>query len=452
MSDIHGQARDFARLMGPPKGTQPLFLRQGIVAGIEMGTVALYFSDNTFAAGGVSFLTSYQPQIGDTVWVVKNGPDNIVLGPVQGSGSEAESWHYIGQTEIGEPAFENGWTNFGGAYENAAFYMDPDGIVHLKGLIKFPTASGAKSITAFTLPDPYRPEYRVRAVMVAASTVATAGFWMTDIFPDGKVQFVGAGNGNDIGRYCSLSGVSFMAKGLVEYDRIHEWTPFGLTHGVWTWDADIENHTPPGVWDRWDGLMRARGRFHNGTNTVVALAPERSCKHRWNKLFASACFDGTLQLQPVRLDLRTEQRVFIRASTSLNQELTVEGLQWMADIPESYWTELDLISSWQNYSVSGDPQGKWGPAGYFKDGYGHVHLRGLISSGVTTTGTVFTNLPVDCCPERDEVFAAMSGGGNASRLEVKPNGQVLIRDIALGNNDYLSLDMIHFKANPNYTL
>lgn len=60
-----------------------------------------------------------------------------------------ESWHMVGGA--GEPAFQNGWMNYGGQ-SDAAFFKDSSGIVHLTGTVKSGTA-----ITAFILPPGYRP-------------------------------------------------------------------------------------------------------------------------------------------------------------------------------------------------------------------------------------------------------------------------------------------------------
>lgn len=61
---------------------------------------------------------------------------------------QVEEWHEVGSS--GEPAFENGWVNYAGA---AAFYKDPWGVVHIKGLIK----TGTSGTVCFTLPEGYRP-------------------------------------------------------------------------------------------------------------------------------------------------------------------------------------------------------------------------------------------------------------------------------------------------------
>jgi hypothetical protein len=70
-----------------------------------------------------------------------------------------EAWHVIGAP--GEPGFDGGTTNFGplgpGANtEEAAFFKDKQGIVHLKGLVNT-AASGTESGILFRLPAGYRP-------------------------------------------------------------------------------------------------------------------------------------------------------------------------------------------------------------------------------------------------------------------------------------------------------
>lgn len=66
-------------------------------------------------------------------------------------GIMGENWHEIGSPN--EPAFQNGWVNYGGSFATAAFYKDFLGIVHLKGLVK----SGTIAAVAFVLPAGYRP-------------------------------------------------------------------------------------------------------------------------------------------------------------------------------------------------------------------------------------------------------------------------------------------------------
>ena len=76
-----------------------------------------------------------------------------------------DDWHEVGAS--GEPAFQNGWVNFGGAEATAAFRKDGEGTVHIKGLIKLGTLASA----AFTLPVGYRPLLHQTIATIAASAL-----------------------------------------------------------------------------------------------------------------------------------------------------------------------------------------------------------------------------------------------------------------------------------------
>lgn len=93
-----------------------------------------------------------------------------------------------------------------------------------------------------------------------------------------------------------------------------------------------------------------------------------------------------------------------------------------------------LINSWVNFG------GTRNPAGYFKDPFGIVHLRGLITSG--TIGTVAFTLPAKYRPANDELMATVSNALFGA-VDINPNGDVTP---AIGNNTYVSLDGLTFRA------
>lgn len=97
---------------------------------------------------------------------------------------------------VGNPAFANAWVNFGSNWQVAAFWRDPLGWVHLRGIIK----SGTVGSTAFTLPPGYRPP--LSETFVVRSNATTGG---VDVLADGQVQPVTPSNNT----YVSLSGISF---------------------------------------------------------------------------------------------------------------------------------------------------------------------------------------------------------------------------------------------------
>jgi hypothetical protein len=123
----------------------------------------------------------------------------------------AEAWHEVGAG--GEPSFQSGWANLGGAFSTAAFYRDRGGIVHLKGVLDGGTYGGVHQI--FKLPPGYRP---VQDLIFGANSAqnGVAGFVLgrvdvlSDITPGppgetpGRVVPFGGG---DV--YLSLDGISF---------------------------------------------------------------------------------------------------------------------------------------------------------------------------------------------------------------------------------------------------
>lgn len=98
------------------------------------------------------------------------------------------------------------------------------------------------------------------------------------------------------------------------------------------------------------------------------------------------------------------------------------------------WTAATLQNSWVNYGPN------YNPAGYWKDPFGIVHLRGIISSGTMST-TAFT-LPPGYLPANREQFACVSNY-SVGAVEILPTGTVFP---FVGSNVYFSLDGITFRA------
>ena len=455
MSDLYAETRDVGQFL-IPRG-KDLNLRQATVAGIEMGSIQLLFSDGLFPVGGFNFLSSYRPQIGDVVWVLKQGGDNLVLGDIViPGGLVQEPIHYVGQTDYGEPAFQNNWQNYGfdGAftYDSAGFYKDPDGFVHLSGVVKN-TSGSAYNTTIFTLPAGYRPDYTHRTPVSSNAGLFATKLWAIDVQDDGQVKVVTASNnatGGSVKGYLSLEGIRFMAVEN-QHERVHEWVGLGRA-GDWTWDYSIQQDVFPSQWHRWDGLVRCRGRLSNSvdnTQDLVAVISEQSSRTRWSKLLPTVMIKSSdSSLQAVRLDVQPMGRQIARVTSAYDNELLLDGLQWYGDVPESYWTELDLVNSWINYNAA--PH--WGQARFFKDGYGVVHVRGLVSGGTTTINTIVTTLPIDCRPVARKMFPTWhaAGGGSAGRLDVNENGEVSISSGGI-NAGHMTLDTISFRSNPDFT-
>jgi hypothetical protein len=87
----------------------------------------------------------------------------------------AEAWHEVGAT--GEPGFftstdcPTAWTQQDTGFTSPAFYRDPYGIVHLKGVIaRPPAATIATECAVFILPPGYRPAVQEFHVADSSST------------------------------------------------------------------------------------------------------------------------------------------------------------------------------------------------------------------------------------------------------------------------------------------
>jgi len=85
------------------------------------------------------------------------------------------------------PSFQNSWTDFSGSY-SAGYYLDPNGVVHLRGLI----TGGATNTVAFTLPAGYRPEYNHNSLTLHYVNSNTPAMAWVQVNPAGLVTVVGS--------------------------------------------------------------------------------------------------------------------------------------------------------------------------------------------------------------------------------------------------------------------
>lgn len=96
------------------------------------------------------------------------------------------------------------------------------------------------------------------------------------------------------------------------------------------------------------------------------------------------------------------------------------------------FTAPTLLNSWVNFG------GAFTPAGYTKDGYGMVKLRGLVKSG--TLGSPIFTLPSGYIPSFTHIFAVASND-LFGEVRVDTSGNVFT---AVASNLYVSLDGISF--------
>jgi len=93
-------------------------------------------------------------------------------------------------------------------------------------------------------------------------------------------------------------------------------------------------------------------------------------------------------------------------------------------------------NSWVNDGTAGR-----GVAGYWKDPFGFIHLKGVIKSGAINT-TAFT-LPPGYRPPEYRIYPAALTDATFGRVDVNTDGSVTIRTAVAANS--ISLDGIYFR-------
>lgn len=322
-------------------------------------------------------------------------------------------WHIIGDT--GEPAFQDTWEQYGSSYQEAGFFLDSEGWVHFRGLIK----NGTASSVIFTLPEEYRPD-------VATYCIGQAGgghFGYVKVFTNGDVActwYSPASNG-----YFTLSGMQFplpTSPSFVRRQRVH-----GIPGR-----AGYEEQKP---------AVRLRD---NGMAVLNGIGAATTA--------VSGLFPPVGDFEPMALTMITagnpanDVRSF-QVGGAYGSQLLHTTTSWtMLDgeyptwLTNHLWEEPTLENSWVYYGITSEA---FNTPGYFKDQFGFVHLKGLVKSG-SVSASIFT-LPEGYRAGKDEIFTTQAyGATNASRVDVKTDGEVYA---GVGTSTtWTSLDGINFYA------
>ncbi len=125
----------------------------------------------------------------------------------------------------------------------------------------------------------------------------------------------------------------------------------------------------------------------------------------------------------------------------LSLRVSTEGRDRLA-IALQDWITPTFAGTWANLG------GGTTPAGYWKDPFGVVHLRGTVDTGALPPSTIFT-LPVGYRPAFQHNFAGIrTGAGVTSRVSVLATGVVQETAGRTAAGHFLSLDGITFNAAP----
>lgn len=143
---------------------------------------------------------------------------------------------------------------------------------------------------------------------------------------------------------------------------------------------------------------------------------------------ASAEYQGNIEM--VLRELTKRQTDITEAVSILQATKANRG--------QGQWLPITLLSGWINTAVE---------AVYYKDEFGEVHIRGKISSGITSAATGIFRLPKGYRPAKELEFPIISHNGTAyvlGSVVIYPDGNVGIWDTI--GNVALNLQIPSFRA------
>jgi hypothetical protein len=419
-------AREFAQLvLQNPNLPNPIFHRQGIInkvgVGADKGTVEIYLSGDTdVPLGGIRYSRGYQPVVGETCWVVKNGPDLWVLGSLETLSTPVGDWQNL--TPI------NGWTAFGAPYETGRYWKDPEGWVYVQGVFK----GGTLGQSMAQLPSQYRP-WRVHHFPGLVGPTATGA--RIDIDTGGNIIAVRTDTGGT-NVFCAFS-CRFMdsfAYVTASPPRRTEWLPAAPAGG---WQPYAATEGPPMIHVREDGFCQTSGILQGGTVAADSLLLPDNARTGWQQLFQTPGFNGTVYAIG-RIDV---SRAYLKVQAGGTIEAPLDGLHWWnwkteAATSPYAWVNYTTQNGWTNYDNNYTfPAAK-------NDKYGVVHVRGLVKNGTATSGTQVMALGSNQRPSMRMVYPAGTSAGSG-RVDVLTDGTIVIM---AGANGFLGLEQIMFRT------
>jgi hypothetical protein len=139
----------------------------------------------------------------------------------------------------------------------------------------------------------------------------------------------------------------------------------------------------------------------------------------------------------IRVRINNSDKLVIanNGNAQFTGSVTIDGSMQVGSITQQAWTAPPLLNGWVNYGSG------YNDAGYFKDSFDIVHLRGLVKSGQAQKA-IFS-LPNGYRPARRELHAACTNPDAIGRIDILTNGDIIMQD---GNNGWISLDGITFQA------
>ncbi len=207
------------------------------------------------------------------------------------------------------------------------------------------------------------------------------------------------------------------------------WAPLILQNG---WADYGAPYAPPSYTKTRSGVIILRGLLRGGSG-VIANVPADYRPSSVPNAFATSANQAF-----ARVDV--SQTGDISMPVGSNPWLSLDGITY----PASTLTNTSItgfVNSWSIYSP-----GSWQSPNYATDGSGRVHLRGLISGGTTTDGTVLVTLPSAARPAAQYTQWVQANSNTTGAVGYNPTGTALVTKG--GGNSYLTMNALYYPLSP----
>lgn len=259
--------------------------------------------------------------------------------------------------------FQNSWFNYGGGYEECAYWMDPDGFVNIKGLAR--NNSGLISVQEMTtLPSDYWPEYSYTFQTIADNNILSRNQVDTSgrISTDASVSYSGS-------VWISLSGKSYPSA------KVKGWTNVSFQN---SWGNDVTTSTAPAsyIMDS-NGYVHLRGHIQGGSNGTTVFTLPDGYRPPWQCMHYSTSYNAGHIF--ARVDIQTDGQVVI--VNGAGPRLALDDIVFPTSALE--YTPMQMRSSWRPHNTTREET--WCNPSYNVDDFGIIHYAGLINGGTINT-------------------------------------------------------------------
>jgi len=369
----------------------------------------IYAASDVTAQAAV--VAAHTPSVGMPLFVFRGdrSPDNALQYTV-----DALTWRRVVTTlaafDWAIPALVTSWANYIAGFAPYGVFKTAMGVVKFKGLVKSGTG-----ILLTTNPAGYAPP--LKTMFPTADGNARTG--RIDVFGDNNVAF----GSNYTPGYESLANVMYTLDASLTWTNVtfkNSWANYGSGWQTVQYAKDSYGR----VWIRGLGAgpatadMAAVFTLPSGFWPNLQLHLTGTSGDGQGIIRVNGAGDFLWMTSNVSTTYCSFEMMFVEVGAAVS------------------WTTLTFQNSWVQYPG-------FSPATFTKFPDGMVKVKGLITNGTVTPGTVIATLPVGYRPSSSLIFAVAAANA-VGRIDINGDGTIVAMNYI--SNNWTSLDSISFFA------